>query len=238
MNPLYVTVGTSAVENADIGRGNRKVNERLRRDVADFLADADDYKEQSSTWAILKDDLVTAHEAFWTLDERSIRNPDNYRQTSAELLSTYLLVAERKIDFDLIVLLCSQTAEGRFAAEINRRVFSGPAYRKRLPLLHAKVEVLEVRGLNESIVGAVGELRRILFDGSQEIVRVNMTGAYKGVAAVLGLLAGLETKKKLRLFYFHEKSEQPIVLMADHPPSQAPAPGVEAGFSGPLGDIF
>lgn len=225
MNPLFVTVGTSAVENAEIGRGNRKVNDRLRKDVVDFLADADDYKDQSNMWAILKDDLVSAHEAFWTLDERSIRNLDNYRQTSAELLSTYLLLADYTIEYR-IVLLCSQTAEGRFAAEINRRVFSGPAYRKKLPLLHAKVEVREVHGLNESIMGAMDELRSILFAGTEEIVRVNMTGAYKGVAAVLGILAGLETTKKLRLFYLHEKSEQPIAVI---PPAQ--------GISGP-GDFF
>jgi putative CRISPR-associated protein (TIGR02619 family) len=216
MNPLFVTVGTSAVENAEIGSAHRKSNERLRKDVNDFLSDTDEYKDEATVWLPLRDELVDAHEAFWKLDKRWIRDKNHYRQTSAELLSTYLLVSDNAFEFDRIVLLASQTAEGRFSAHVNRLVFSSAAYQAKLGSKR-EVTIREIPGLNETIRegNAVGVLRDILLDQTPNVIRVNMTGAYKGVAATLGFIAGKEARRKVHLYYLHEDSARPGKVISE-----------------------
>jgi putative CRISPR-associated protein (TIGR02619 family) len=219
MNPLYVTVGTSAIVNTEIGTVVLgKSNASLRKAVESFLADPDDWKDQSGVWSQLQDDLVEAHEEFWTLTPGRIENPDNYRQTSAELISTYLLLrllARRGLIYDRIVLLASATAEGRFAAQVNRRVFQSAAYSQRADQGWANVEVLVVRGLTGSSENMIEELPPILARGPDTVVRINMTGAYKGLAAALGFLAADIKVPRLHLFYLHEESQEPVAVIPE-----------------------
>ena len=92
MKILYVTVGTSAITNAGIGKppGGRD-NTALQGDMRRYR---EDKGKDFGRWGKLFDDLVKAHFRYWEMPEDYTTNPYNFLQSSAELTSTYCLFRE------------------------------------------------------------------------------------------------------------------------------------------------
>lgn len=226
--PLFVSVGLSALTNDRIGLVPPKTNNQTLRDqVADYLADTTTVKAHPESYKTLADDLYEAHRAFWSKPAEfySGKGPAGRRvqyATSAELWSTYRLARRApKIPFDGIVLLVSDTTEGRFAARVNERVMKSDEYRGRLNWVRLGVTSEVVSGLDAKVSDTPLILMKLIgeYHPTHQGVRINITGGYKGLAAHIGELSYW---KKYHYYYMHESLAEPDVFVR---------PGFENGVS-------
>jgi putative CRISPR-associated protein (TIGR02619 family) len=199
---IFVTVGTSAISNPDIGRAPRgeRDNGPLRRRAQLYLDDPDKNEARSRP---LLEELCAAHRAFWEQCEEYIRFRANATQTSAELRSTWLFTTERHMTPDEMVLLPSNTPESKLAAWANENVL-----RKVYPAANVAVE--PIQELNDDMIERPDQVIPIIrrhCGGTDDRRWLNITGGYKGTVAILTLVA---QRMGLQLFYQHEKKERPV----------------------------
>jgi len=221
MPALFVTVGTSAIHNNRIGLAGPRTNEALLQAVAEFDADATKVKWEKGPYWRLFDQLFEAHIQAWRnppdffLDRSDVLSQRNYRTTSAELLSTYLMArtVPHLRDTSRVVLLASDTPAGIFAAELNRVVMQSDEYRARMGWANYQVRLEVVTDLDGKVTNSFREVRSLIASCAKEAgggqVRINVTGGFKGFVATLGILAG---KENYNLYYMHESLLQPFFI--------------------------
>jgi len=211
MNVLFVTVGTSTLTNARIGKcPNNRDNSRLRKASENYLADVD---KVPTRWDSLRRELIAAHLNYWEQARPYVREKRNYLETSAELISTYRLFDYLREDnpnlaFDRLVLLESATPEGQFSASVVKAVMESEKY--DVPVAKEDIDVAEIPGLDKQFVElftVVPTLVRDLSAGGSAYF--NVTGGYKGVATVIGMLA---KAKFYQVYYQHEREHFPMFL--------------------------
>jgi CRISPR/Cas system-associated protein Csm6 len=201
MKTLIVTVGTSAITNHDLGRApGYRDNRSLMGLVSRYLAAPEGQKGVAGNQELF-DKLLDAHKEFWNASPQYRDAPRNRRQTSAELLSTYVLAhgSPHRFEPERVSLIASDTNEGWFAALINQRVME-EAWG------WSSVDKVQVTGLNASCFGleqALNEcfFRRLHIQETDEVV-CNITGGYKGAIPEITLIAA---RRGWRLYYQHEE---------------------------------
>jgi putative CRISPR-associated protein (TIGR02619 family) len=211
MNVLFVTVGTSTLTNSRVGKcPNNRDNSSLRKASENYLADTE---KIPSRWDSLSKELIEAHLRYWEQPGPYIRNKDNYLETSAELISTYRLFDYLKEDnpnllFEKVILLESATKEGQFSAGVVKAAMKSDRY--EIPVAKQNIDVKTIPGLDKKFVElftVVPELVREVTAGGSAYF--NVTGGYKGVATVVGMLA---KAKFYQVYYQHEREHFPMFL--------------------------
>lgn len=218
--PLFVTVGTSGLTNERIGLVPPVTsNEVLLGQVGEYLADTTKVKERPDSYRMLMDDLCTAHRLLWGQPAEFLSGAGpagrrNHRATSAELWSTYKLAQWLpELGIDGIVLISSDTGDGKFAARLNQAVIRSREYLARLPWRLLGVEIEIVEGLDARVKNPAEALQALFkkhTDGA--LVRINLTGGFKGLAAHIGELAGTND---YHYFYLHESLLEPFFVLTN-----------------------
>ena len=202
MKTLIVMVGTSAIENDDIGRGPNFVDNK------NLIAQVKSYKNSRYTQVEsnleLFDQLVDAHKLFWTAPAAHKANPRWFRQTSAELISTHYLA--QKTRPERVFLLGSGTNEGWMAAKINASIM-------RDVWCWEKVHASRANGLDATMLDVTKRLKTCIDEewnlSNETDVTINFTGGFKGTVAELTLLAA---SRSWKMCYQHEKSGEAVLI--------------------------
>ena len=204
MKILYVTVGTSAITNTGVGRPpDGRDNTTLQGDMRLYR---EDKRKDFGRWGKLFDDLVKAHVRYWEMPEAYTTSPYNFLQSSAELTSTYCLF--REMPFDKLVLLPTDTPDGKMASRVVLEAMKSTPYGVRV----AKDRIVEelIPGLETDMDKLDAGLRAAIFkhDSSRDDTRhVNVTGGFKGTALMFGRLS---TELDYEVYYQHETSHAAI----------------------------
>jgi CRISPR/Cas system-associated protein Csm6 len=172
---LFVTVGTTAVGNPRIG------DTHLNQIAQQYLKVPD---ERFAELHELEEKLVSAHSDFWREMKGKELVPDDFDRTSAELTSTMRLTQQQQ-SITGIILLGSETTEGKLATAVNHAVLSR---------IWKGGQVLKdiVPGLEKRFTKVTPAIERILKDrGAPSASRVhfNITGGFKGVIPSITYLA-------------------------------------------------
>jgi hypothetical protein len=206
MKILYVTVGTSAITNAGIGKPpDGRDNTTLQGDMRLYR---EDKRKDFGRWGKLFDDLVAAHIRYWEMPEDYSINPYNFLQSSAELTSTYCLF--REMAFDKLVLFPTATPDGKMASRVVLEVMKSTPYGVRV----AKDRIIEepIPGLETDMKTLGAGLRAAI--GKHSLSRhderyVNVTGGFKGTSLMFGRLS---KEMDIEVYYQHETSHAPIPM--------------------------
>ena len=188
MKVLVITVGTSAITNDQIGAVDGRNNTALRASVKKYQ----DLRKEHRTSALterLSADLRDAHKLFWRKEKNYIEFAAHQRQTSAELLSTHDLLRLHLTkgwskDLDRLLLLHSDTDDGKLAAGVNAEILRMWGW--------SDVVAAEVKALNETFVQVHQRLVDCFDTHLPETagqVVVNITGGYKGTIPAVTLIA-------------------------------------------------
>lgn len=213
MSLLFVTVGMSSVRNEKIGAVGDLDNSDLVTEVRRCFTGPGTSPEE---WAGLRGRLVEAHRRYWDMPREYVTNPGNYRQTSAELISTYqmfALLAERYPgrSIDRIVLLASATPGGHFAGEVVLGAMQSEKY--SIPVAKEHIGMDAIPGLDKEFVdlseAVPAMVRKYRPDPAKDLVHFNVTGGFKGTGIVIGMLAA---EHGFALFYQHESLHIPIFI--------------------------
>jgi len=238
---IFATVGTSALTNNAIGDlPDWKVGPQLRADSAAYLLARARQRHSIETRNRLKERLIDAHRAYWKQRTEDCLNPYNYPKSAAELTSMPGLdaaITSRGQTLRKIVLLTSDTQEGRLASAVVEAVLTTPDC---FDLEPARVEVAVVPGLNETFRDQFEHLKRVVEThksglGQPLSVYFNFTGGFKATVPFLTRIAMLEGNS---LYYQHERrntseiidfarlmdapervDETPLVGFFDQPPT-------------------
>jgi putative CRISPR-associated protein (TIGR02619 family) len=193
MRYFFITVGTSALYNADVGKGLGAARlDQLRGRLRAFKGDPRNYPDRGTLLKL----LVEAHQCYWN-QPKVDRIPANFLQTSAELTSSVPIVEEKRPQ--LTILLASATEEGEFAAQVNLAIL-----RKRFPKLQfecCRVEGLDVEKNFPDVYSALERTVRRYWSDESDRVAVNVTGGYK---AALLFVSALAIRYGWDLYYQHE----------------------------------
>jgi putative CRISPR-associated protein (TIGR02619 family) len=207
MNLLLVTVGTSAIENCELGRApDGRDNAALQADIQRYMRDP--YK-RPERWAKLADDIFKAHQRYWDMPDDYTGNKLNFKQTSAELTSTVLLLRREALLPVHLALLSSDTEECWFAAKINERVLQY-IYRKKVDEI--RVEAVRVPKLDLEFHHTTQSLAEVVSakrESGRDQVIVNFTGGYKGTVPSITYLA---LEGRWLLYYQHESQKRGVYL--------------------------
>lgn len=220
LDVLFVTVGTSAIQNDLLGALDGKNNQVLLQDVQRYLNDRAKPEEGVGRYGGLLRDLERAHLDFWGHDkatiDRWIDGGRYYRATSAELLSTYILRRTKEINFRSAVLLYSQTPEGYLAAVVNQSIMHSLSFKEKMGWHFLENVIKEpIPGLDKGRDKWFNHLPEIIqkFGTGEKRYRVNITGGYKGLAFAFGWLAQKAAKEQTtpyHLYYLHESLQIPM----------------------------
>ena len=222
-NLLFVTVGTSAIHNELLGTLDGRDNQALRDAALRYLDDPDKPTEDMGRYGSLFGDLCHANLEFWRNDFETVRKwiqeRRYFRATSAELLSTYILRRESKLEFKRVVLLASDTPDGLMAARINQSVMHSSEFQEKVQWSLTSVDCKTVPGLDKGLGSWFEEIPKVVAEAGrdQERYRVNITGGYKGIALAFGYLAREESKPPYSLYYLHESLSEPMFINASGP---------------------
>jgi putative CRISPR-associated protein (TIGR02619 family) len=217
---LFVTVGTTALSAKRLGDPTKsRIAEQLRSDCKTFLDKGEEVPD-------LRTRVLQAHEEFWKGGGEVFTNHD---RTSAEMGSTYYALSvqvnkggeafplkgrlphERLFDpdHDRIVLLASDTPQGRFCAEVNEtlmraHLFNGPCADKPCTVVE-DIKGLEAKekGFDSKIVVS---LIKIWAKYPARQIIVNITGGYKG--ALPALTWQCQQRDNCSMFYAHESMDR------------------------------
>lgn len=193
MKYFFVTVGTSALYNRDIGKLlGVAIQDQIQKRLNTFKTDPESYPDRED----LLNSLVEAHQRYWN-QPNAYRIPRNFLQTSAELTSS-IPILEKKGP-ELTILLASDTEEGEFAAQVNLAVLQ-----KRFGDLcfecH-RVSGLDVEKNFPDVYSALERVVRRYWSNERDRVAFNVTGGYK---AALLFVSALAIKNGWDLYYQHE----------------------------------
>jgi putative CRISPR-associated protein (TIGR02619 family) len=210
MKVLYVTVGTSAITNAGIGKApDGRNNATLQGNMRLY---SEDRRKDFGRWGKLFDDLVEAHRRYWELSDDFVSRRYNFSQSSAELTSTYCLFRDRGPAFsvDRLVLLPTDTIDGQMASRIVLAVMKSPHY----PVRVEKDQIVEepIPGLESDMKKLAGGLETAIRKHSasdRDELLVNVTGGLKGTSLMLGRLSA---RLNFDVYYQHETSDAPVYM--------------------------
>ncbi len=212
---IFATTGTSALTNQEIGdvvvREKvavvvREKGAQLRSDVRTYLRPAaPEVHERRAAELDLERRLAEAHEAYFQQSFSVCLEPRNYPMSAAELTSMPALleaIRGRGEKLERLVLLASDTPEGKLAARVVQRVLSTPACFQ----LDATVEVAEISGLNATFENQLERLGGAIDEHKSHVapprrVYINLTGGFKGTVPFLTQLAWTHG---YALYYQHE----------------------------------
>jgi putative CRISPR-associated protein (TIGR02619 family) len=215
-NLLFVTVGVSALDAArrtQPGPFADKVK-ALADQVVAFKRDKTPQKEQLGEAVF--NPLLKLHLTFWLDHQQSWDDPEVWRQTSAELITTATLLRQLKdkvnIVIDHTVLLVSETVEGKLAGQLVEAVMLSNEYPYRFS--KGALDVLPIPGMASG--GAVEQLPDALLravdkhrDSERDRVIFNVTAGYGGTSTLIGMLA---VKHGFRIYYQHDSMKEPIFI--------------------------
>ena len=201
MKYFFITVGTSALHNRDIGKllgaaGQKVIQDRLEP----FKADVKNYPDRERLLKL----LVEAHQRYWDQPD-AFRIPVNFLQTSAELTSSIPIVEQKSPQHT--ILLASATEEGEFAAHVNLAILT-----KRFPGLQfecCRVDGLDVEKNFPNVYSALEKTVRRYWSDESDRVAVNVTGGYK---AALLFVSALAIKHGWDLYYQHESLHSIVMV--------------------------
>jgi len=230
---LFVTVGTTALSATNLG-AHVEGGADLREEAAAFLngtEPAPDFFQR----------VLAAHQAFWR-SGLSVR--ENRFDTSAEMASSWyglrVQAGEKLISpqgdriflfepgRDRIVLLASDTPQGKFCARVNESlmrefVFSRPCTDVESTCVEV-IKGLEARehGFACQIVDSIEEIWSRHAGASETIV--NITGGFKGT--VPALTWRCERTENCSMFYTHDSMDraETITFFKERPPQYAERP--------------
>jgi hypothetical protein len=223
---IFVTVGTTAAENEELVAGSTALRRRVGESkVREWLYEN---KEQVS---VLEKALLDAHQGFWTRNENYRINASNFRQTSAESISTYSALQSNSIGNgrlltrgeDKVVLLQSNTLIGQMCGRINSELFQQHLFTgsgedvvmETINDLHPGEEDADkARDASKfPIYPQIRDIvRRHLDDNLKEAV-FNITGSFKGVIPAMTFLATTRyPHRSSRIIYLHESMEATVIL--------------------------
>jgi putative CRISPR-associated protein (TIGR02619 family) len=202
---LFVTVGTTAVSASNLGA--------LGEDAADLRKDAEDFLKGTEPAPDFFQRVLDAHETLW---RSGLPIFQNRYGTSAEMASSWYALRLQDNehlfdpDQDRIVLLASDTPQGRFCAAVNERLMReylfSPACRKQQSTCVEVIEGLEAKdgGFACNIVGSI-EAIWIRHQASEQTI-VNITGGFKGTVPAITWRC-MHTEK-CSMFYTHESMDR------------------------------
>jgi putative CRISPR-associated protein (TIGR02619 family) len=215
-NLLFVTVGTSALDaprrirSSDLSRKGEL--EDLARKVKGFRDD----KGPDKTADGLLSPLLELHRGFWARTEIPWEDKEQIRETSAELLTTAVLLRNLAHDAELVVhkiiLLVPDNPEAKLAGEIVKAVMESREYRahcqappvvtRTLPDIDEKEAM---QALPSALLSAVSENR----DAETDRIIFNATAGYGAMLILIGMLA---LRYGFRVYYQHEKMKSPMFI--------------------------
>lgn len=202
---LFVSVGTSALREDKLKGADLQFLQHVRQIVEKRRI----VSEKQMTSA--RNPLVRYHASHWSNEQQRFRN---LIDTSAELASTFQFVKiERQLEFrpvSNLVLLSSNTDEGRLAAEVNLEVFTKHAKGGLLgPDTKVHLKLVQELDLNFQDIEAGFERSLAEFTRTGERCVFNYTGGFKGAVPTITLLG---QKYGWRLYYQHESSFEGYTL--------------------------
>ncbi|MBZ5724342.1 MAG: hypothetical protein LAP87_05035 [Acidobacteriia bacterium] len=216
-NFLFVTLGTSALDAPRripvVNPARRAELEPLAQRVREFKKDQSAGKEIEAE-ALFKP-LLALHLGFWT--QSSIpKDTESRRQTSAELLTTVVLLNQLAHDTDVfvdrVVLLIPETTEGMLSGRIVTKVMESPEYRGHGPIPEVRTRVIpgiaekeKVPLLPGALLSAVDENR----ESEADRIIFNATAGYGAVQILIGMLA---LRYGFRIYYQHDSMPEPIFV--------------------------
>jgi putative CRISPR-associated protein (TIGR02619 family) len=219
---IFATVGTSALRNPGIGDVvGREKGAQLRSDVMTCLARPPELRDRCAAELDLEQRLTEAHVAYFRQKFSVCLDPRNYPMSAAELTSMPALleaIKGRGETLQLLVLLASDTPEGKLAARVIQHVLTTPACFQLAP---AAIEVVPVPGLNETFQNQFERLssalgKQVCHVAPPRHVYINLTGGFKGTVPFLTQIAW---NGGFALYYQHEaQSKSEIVEFAHEVP--------------------
>jgi CRISPR-associated protein (Cas_APE2256) len=234
---ILVSVGTTAIFNEEIGEappnddpavwGTAYKDGALRNLVDDYELYVDGMRRRPGPSmsfgpeAHLEQQLIEAHGRYWRKPAAYTSDRARFRQTSAELTSTAVLVdklAKAETSVQRIVLLGSDTPEGKLALAVNKAVMCA----------HFRPEIyaITVSGLDarfQDITAAIKAVIEGLCNPGSDDIYVNLTGGFKGTVVSLTCLAVMP-EHRWRLYYQHESLACGFIAEFPGPPVPTPGP--------------
>lgn len=227
---LFVTVGTTALSAAQLGDAGKDAGmgaADLRRRAMEFKDAGDEEAPPDLACAVLD-----AHDDVWKGGWR-LGQPifESRYQTSAEMVSSWYALRLQgngqlfNADRDQIVLLSSETPQGRFCAEVNkelarRYLFSPPADREDSACVEV-IKGLEAKehGFETQIVDSLEEIWSR--HNARDETIVNITGGFKGTVPALTWRC-IHSYENCWMFYTHESMDRAerITFFKDTKPPQ------------------
>jgi putative CRISPR-associated protein (TIGR02619 family) len=216
-NLLFVTVGTSALDaprrirSSDLSR--KAELEDLAQKIQEFR---DDKRRDKAADGLLLGSLLELHRNFWAQPEVPWEDTKQIRETSAELLTTAVLLRKLAHDAGLVVhkiiLLIPDNPEAKLAGEVVKAVMESREYRvhcqappvvtRTVPDIDAKEAV---EALPSALLSAVSENR----DFETDRIIFNATAGYGAMLILIGMLA---LRYGFRVYYQHEKMPSPMFI--------------------------
>ncbi|HLJ26487.1 MAG TPA: hypothetical protein VKY85_07240 [Candidatus Angelobacter sp.] len=227
---FVVTVGTTALGADRLGSLDDKGNScELRECTQDFLSGTPPPSD-------LYNRVLKAHQDLWASVWPNGKPIWPYRYaTSAEMVSSYYLLRVQVVDTlarkntapvlfnssrDRILLLSSDTAQGKFCACINAQLMHDHLFEKRCDCgshfgpdvwkcSNACVEVKVLKGLEgtqdgfKDIPSCLQEIWRCHAGPKTDII-INITGGYKGIIPALTYMS-FRCAQDASLYYMHEE---------------------------------
>jgi len=174
------------------------------------------YQQRASSWDEAAEDLSA--EITAKLTQTDLASTETVRRVSAELNSLQRLGLDKS---DRVVLLTTDTADGRCCAEHLRRALSGAFPITEDAIAIRRVEGLQVRNAKRLREEGLPNLVRLVMDyrdqwNAEQIV-LNPTGGFKGVVPFLTVLGMVFRFRTVYVFEFAEEliSLPPLPLSFD-----------------------
>jgi hypothetical protein len=223
MNIVFVTIGTSALENEELWDNNRELKSEVSSDRRAFIAGLE---EEEPIPAGLENHFLQAHLSFWTKARNFRHDVRNRRLTSAEAISTDSAkrskVLELRQGIDKVVLLLSNTELGKICGRLNEHIFRqflfdpGPAFAN-------DVLTETIQGLAPQALGAGGHQLSAIYpqvlahvqtylDGNDAQAFFNITGSYKGVIPPITHICATRYPNRSTVLYMHDQMPATITL--------------------------
>lgn len=234
---VFVTVGTSAAENEELLDGSTELKNRVGDDkVKDWL-----YKSKGSPKLVasMEELLLKVHREFWSQNDNYRATVRNFKQTSAETISTYNAILSGRLGAgflkhgqDKVVLLLSNTLVGQVCGRLNAKVFREHLFR----VSHGDETDVLLETIADLHPGErdPGDRRRTEKAGDFRIypqIRTivekylernthdaffNITGSFKGIIPpITHLASSARYERRSRILYMHESMTATVTLSFD-----------------------
>jgi hypothetical protein len=217
-NFLFVTVGVSAL---DAPRRIRGADPARSAELAALWQTVRNFKEDETEAKAAKgkelfDPLLALHLKFWGQPEVPLGEPDRDRRTSAELLTTAVLLRqlahETRVAVDRIILLIPTTPEAELAGKVVKTVMKSDEYKahSRMP----EVRTYPIPGvaddeaanrLPDAILRAVDENR----ESEADRIIFNATAGFGATLILVGMLA---LRYGFRVYCQHDSRRSPMYI--------------------------